>query len=345
MDLVLNICDDLFLDKVWSSILPVSAFASAPAAAFVQTSLNSTSSLPIIAADASKLSQLISYIPHPPVPIELLSSPAFSASAFGSAWPRDYVPRQLISLLVLTLVGIHALYFIFGWLSYKYIFNHEMMKHPRFLKGQVKMEIRHSLKAFPTMTLLTLPWFQGEVMGYSKLYDNVDEYGWAYFAFSIAWFLVFTDYLIYWVHRWEHNPRWYKWLHKPHHKWVVPTPFASHAFHPLDGYLQSIPYHAFIYLFPLHRTLYLGLFVFVNFWTIFIHDSDMITGHPLEKIVNGPAHHTLHHLYFTVNYGQYFTLADRMGKSYRQPKSELDPLLEVRAAEAKKAKEALGKEQ
>ena len=35
-----------------------------------------------------------------------------------------------------------------------------------------------------------------------------------------------------------------------------------------------------------------------------IHDSDMITGHPLEKIINGPAHHTLHHLYFTVNYGQ-----------------------------------------
>lgn len=30
----------------------------------------------------------------------------------------------------------------------------------------------------------------------------------------------------------------------------------------------------------------------------------MVTGHPLEKIINGPAHHTLHHLYFTVNYGQ-----------------------------------------
>lgn len=35
-----------------------------------------------------------------------------------------------------------------------------------------------------------------------------------------------------------------------------------------------------------------------------IHDSDMITGHPLETVINGPAHHTLHHLYFTVNYGQ-----------------------------------------
>ena len=34
------------------------------------------------------------------------------------------------------------------------------------------------------------------------------------------------------------------------------------------------------------------------------HDSDMITGHRLEHLINGPAHHTLRHLYFTVNYGQ-----------------------------------------
>ena len=60
----------------------------------------------------------------------------------------------------------------------------------------------------------------------------------------------------------------------------------------------------------------------------------MITGHALEKVINGPAHHTLHHLYFTVNYGQYFTWADRWGGSYRQPLAELDPLLEVQAADA-----------
>lgn len=50
----------------------------------------------------------------------------------------------------------------------------------------------------------------------------------------------------------------------------VPTPFASHAFHPVDGYLQSVPYHLFIFLFPLHRWLYLALFVFVNFWSILV---------------------------------------------------------------------------
>ncbi len=102
-------------------------------------------------------------------------------------------------------------------------------------------------------------------------------------------FLVFTDYGIYWVHRLLHHPSVYKYVHKPHHKWLstslrqsrfhpplnrfclaVPTPFASHAFHPLDGYLQSVPYHLFIFIFPLHRWFYLCLFVFVNFWSILV---------------------------------------------------------------------------
>ena len=59
----------------------------------------------------------------------------------------------------------------------------------------------------------------------------------------------------------------------------------------------------------------------------------MITGHPLERIINGPAHHTLHHIYFTVNYGQYFTWADRAGGSYRHPDSSLDPLNDIKEAE------------
>lgn len=52
--------------------------------------------------------------------------------------------------------------------------------------------------------------------------------------------------------------------------YLVPTPFASHAFHFVDGYLQSVPYHLFIYIFPLQRMLYLCLFVAVNFWSIFV---------------------------------------------------------------------------
>lgn len=69
-------------------------------------------------------------------------------------------------------------------MSYFFIFDKRMMKHPRFLKNQIRLEIQCSLKAFPGMTLLTLPFFQAEVMGYSRLYDDPKEYGYIYLALS-----------------------------------------------------------------------------------------------------------------------------------------------------------------
>jgi hypothetical protein len=57
---------------------------------------------------------------------------------------------------------------------------------------------------------------------------------------------------------------------KFHSQSKVPTPFVSHAFHPVDGFFQSLPYHFFIFVFPIHRILYLILFVLANFWNIFV---------------------------------------------------------------------------
>ncbi|KAF7330254.1 Fatty acid hydroxylase [Mycena venus] len=289
MDLVLEICDAYLLDTVWAKLVPLSAFTTPNANSTAQTT--------------PKWSQLISYLPHPQLPLETINN---SAPAAISAWPREYIPRQLISLSILVSLGAYLVYFIFASLSYRYVFNHDMMRHPRFLKNQVQLEIMCSARALPLMSLLTVPLFEAEVLGYSRLYDDIGTYGYFYFFASIPLFLLFTDYLIYWIHRTLHVPILYKHLHKGHHKWIVPTPFAAHAFHPVDGWAQSLPYHIFVFLFPMHRLLYLGLFWFVTVWTILIHDSDMITGHPLEKFINGPAHHTLHHIYFTVNYGQYF---------------------------------------
>ncbi|KAF9333084.1 c-5 sterol desaturase [Podila minutissima] len=143
--------------------------------------------------------------------------------------------------------------------------------------------------------------------------------GWGYVALSIAAFLFFTDCGIYWVHRFLHHPLVYKRLHKPHHKWIIPTPYSSHAFHPVDGYLQSVPYHVFVFVFPMQKYIYLTMFVLVNFWSVLIHDGEVVVE---SSVINSAAHHSVHHLYFNYNYGQYFTLWDRLGGSYRTPGAE-----------------------
>ncbi|VTJ91650.1 Hypothetical predicted protein, partial [Marmota monax] len=41
----------------------------------------------------------------------------------------------------------------------------------------------------------------------------------------------------------------------------------------------------------------------------------------LKPFINGSAHHTDHHMFFDYNYGQYFTLWDRIGGSFKNPSS------------------------
>ena len=212
-------------------------------------------------------------------------------------------------------------YYVFATASYVFVFDKATFNHPRYLKNQIRLEMRQANVAFPIMALLTAPWFLLEVRGYAKIYDTVAEGpGWWYNIAQFPLFFLFTDFCIYYIHRGLHHKSIYKHLHKAHHKWIMPTPYASHAFHPLDGYAQGLPYHIFPFLLPLQKFAYVALFIFINIWTVLIHDGEYVADNP---IINGAACHTMHHLYFNFNYGQFTTLWDRLGGSYRKPNDEL----------------------
>ena len=223
-----------------------------------------------------------------------------------------------------------AIYFIFASLSYVFVFDKETFNHPKYLKNQMSLEIKQTVQSIPIMAIFTVPFFVAEVRGHSFMYDTVSDPGFSHpflnwfgswwNVIQFPFFLCFTDFCIYWIHRALHHPILYKRLHKPHHKWIMPTPFASHAFHPLDGYAQSVPYHLFPFIFPLQKFAYITLFMFVQIWTVLIHDGEYVANSP---VINGAACHTMHHLYFNYNYGQYTTLWDRLGGSYRKPNMEL----------------------
>lgn len=119
------------------------------------------------------------------------------------------------------------LYWIFSALSYYFIFDRRLEYHPRFLKNQVRQEIVSSMKAVPWINIMTLPFFLAEVRGKSFLYTNVEDYGWAWLGISTVVFMIWNDFLIYWIHRLEHHPSVYKYVHKPHHKWISKLPTLS----------------------------------------------------------------------------------------------------------------------
>ncbi|KAI9832067.1 MAG: c-5 sterol desaturase [Phylliscum demangeonii] len=325
MDVVLEVLDTLFLDRVWATVLPAST-ATACLAAVQHAAAAAVASIRGGTATAgnatfSSMRELptgVRYQYHPSTQYLQLQP---SEWAYLSAWPRDHVLRQAISLYLITWLFGLLIYLVCASLSYVFIFDKTAFAHPRFLKHQVRQEIRQAMEAVPIMSALTVPFFVAEVRGYTKLYDRLDQGpGWAYTYLQFPLFIAFTDFCIYWIHRGLHLPVLYRRLHKAHHKWIMPTPYASHAFHPVDGFVQSIPYHVFPLLFPLQKFAYIALFVFINVWTVFIHDGEYVSNSP---IINGAACHTMHHLYFHYNYGQFTTLWDRLGGSYRHPSEEL----------------------
>ncbi|GLI74363.1 c-5 sterol desaturase [Penicillium ochrochloron] len=291
MDVLLDVLDTFVFDRLYASVLP-------------DTNAGSD------AINLSLLNQHIKvYFPLEP-----------SGWAEASLLKRDNMARQTLSLFLMIWFFGLAMYLIGSFIMYHTVYDKRLLKHPRYLPNQIKQEINQGLSAIPVMAILTAPLFLAEVRGWSKLYNFASEapfpcYNWLQYPL----FICFTDSGIYWIHRGLHHPLVYRWLHKPHHKWVVPTPFASYAFHPLDGWSQSLPYHIFPFLFPLQKVAYLGLFVFVTVWTVLIHDAEYLS---TSAIINGAACHTMHHLYFNYNYGQYITIWDRLGGTYRKPEED-----------------------
>lgn len=267
--------------------------------------------------------------------LDILDQNFFTPYVYPATWPENDCYRQFISLFVVTNIGGVIMYLSLATFSFFFVFDRALMKHPLILEHQIYKEIIVTLKSIPFMSFPTVSLFLLEVRGYSQLYLP-SNFSWSHLIrdiiLSTTGFLVFTDALIYWIHRGLHHRSVYKYLHKVHHRWKVPTPFASHAFHPIDGFLQSLPYHLYPFIFPLNKVVYLVLFVFVNIWTVSIHDGDYRVPELLQPFVNGSAHHTDHHLLYNCNYGQYFTVWDRIGGSFRHPSAfqEKGPKFELK---------------
>lgn len=227
MDVALRIADEYALDSAWAWAFPAGSLAA-----------NVASSTPTVKDSLSALALSIARLGHRgpdafPTLFTESSSP-FATHQSASLFPRDSVVRQLVSLFWIAYAGSFLLYWSVSTASYYALFDRRLEHHPRFLKNQVAKEIALSMKAMPGMAALIVPWFVGEVRGTTLLYDSVEEYGatwfkgtaldgygpWAYMAFSVVTFMVFTDWCIYWIHRWLHIPFLYKRLHKPHHRWL-----------------------------------------------------------------------------------------------------------------------------
>lgn len=146
--------------------------------------------------------------------------------------------------------------------------------------------------------------------------------GWGPLVLYQCLYLALVEVGVYWMHRSLHTNKFlFNHVHALHHKYNHPeelSPWASVAFHPLDGMLQAAPYVVCIFLFPCNYFVHLCHLFFTAMWATNIHD----VVHADSEPIMGAKYHTVHHTHLRYNHGQFFIFCDWYWGTLRLPASK-----------------------
>lgn len=225
--------------------------------------------------------------------------------------------RNLLAGLVLYYVTGFAWAFVLYVARRDHFFPGDKVKEiPSW--ADMKVQIAVSTNAMVVYTLMPTwaEWFMER--GLSKAYlawPELTPQGIGAFVGWLAAYIFLVEWGIFWCHYSLHFKIMYP-LHKPHHIYNKElSPFASLAFHPIDGCIQACPYLIFIFAVPVHFWANLGLLFFTGVWATNIHDTIMLDSEPIM----GAGYHTLHHSLYKDNYGQFFILFDYLHETLTPP--------------------------
>lgn len=215
----------------------------------------------------------------------------------------------------------YALFAGVAWLLAYKVFRHRWLHRKIIPRLPPASDIRRELG----YSMLTLIIFGGvgaaTVMaarhGWTRMYWNVDERGWGWFAASIVLSIVIHDTYFYWTHRWMHHRLLFPLFHRVHHLSNNPSPWAAYAFAPAEAVVEAGIFPLTVMLLPIHPLAF-ALFML---WQIVFN----VAGHtgfefhpgwlmktPLRLVLNTPTNHVMHHEKMRGNYGLYFNIWDRL---------------------------------
>lgn len=183
--------------------------------------------------------------------------------------------------------------------------------------SDLRREIGYSALTSVIFAAMALIWLKTPLRAYTKLYTEVDQYGWVYLLVSIPLLLLVHDTYFYWMHRLMHHSKLYRFVHLVHHKSVNPSPWAAYAFHPAEAILEAGIIPLLLILIPVHPISFFAFVTLMLWFNVYGHLGyelfpQKAYTHPLGKWLNSSVYHNLHHEKFHGNYGLYFTIWDRL---------------------------------
>ena len=143
---------------------------------------------------------------------------------------------------------------------------------------------------------------------------------------AVYWILLILaeDFLYYWLHRFDHEVRFFWAVHVTHHsseQMNFTVGFRSSVFQPLYRFLYFIPL-AWIGFHPLDIIF---IYSATQIWGIFVHTELINKMGWLENFLVTPSHHRVHHAsnpkYLDRNLGMFLIIWDKMFGTF-QPELE-----------------------
>lgn len=220
------------------------------------------------------------------------------------------------------IVGLIRYFLIVGAVySFFYVWRRRVWLHRKIQqrfpdRQQIRTEIYYSVLSTLIFGAVAVGMFYLRQHGYTRIYNNLSQYGWGYMWLSLVVLVFMHDTYFYWTHRLMHHPRLFRVFHRTHHRFCNPTPFAALSFHWTEALVEAGIVPVAVFILPLHPLTILLFFLFMLFFNAMGHSGFEWMGvgvnrHWLGRWLNTSTHHNLHHRYSKGNYGLYFIVWDR----------------------------------
>jgi sterol desaturase/sphingolipid hydroxylase (fatty acid hydroxylase superfamily) len=144
--------------------------------------------------------------------------------------------------------------------------------------------------------------------------------------------VILEDFLYYWLHRFDHEIRFFWAVHVTHHsseKMNFSVGFRSSLFQPLYRFLYFIP----LAMLGFHPLDIVFIYSATQIWGIFVHTELINRMGWLEYFLVTPSHHRVHHAsnarYLDKNMGMFLIIWDKLFGTF-QPEVQEDQYQPIR---------------
>lgn len=190
-------------------------------------------------------------------------------------------------------------------------FHRRIQREPRRQAQPGREFALSSLSLLVFTGLLTMVlWFAS--LGFTRAYFEVDTFGWGYWWMSVLAMALVHDTYYYWAHRWMHRPRVFRHVHKLHHRFADPTPYAAYAFHPLEAVVEVAWFLPLAFIMPMHPGAVALYIVILTVLNVISHLGYEFYPVRVARYFITSTHHNLHHSRARGHFMLYFNIWDRL---------------------------------